>query len=155
MCFIYLPLTLWLWKAPYTGHRRRAQGTPQRRGMSLKDAVVIFRDVAGNRTITSMILLAGLSALFVGTAFQALMPEYAHDLGTDEAGLEYSALLGANAAGAVVGGILLEGRGLAAAPPANGDYLHDPMVSGHYRLRRRHKLPTSPWCCFFLPGFST
>jgi MFS family permease len=59
-----------------------------------------------------MILLAGLSALFVGTAFQALMPEYAHDLGTDEAGLEYSALLGANAAGAVVGGILLEGKAL-------------------------------------------
>jgi MFS family permease len=109
---IYLPLTLWLWKAPYTGHRQQAQGAPQRRGMNLKDAIVVFRDVAGNRTITSMILLAGLSALFVGTAFQALMPEYAHDLGTDEAGLEYSALLGANAAGAVVGGILLEGRGL-------------------------------------------
>jgi MFS family permease len=78
----------------------------------LKDAIVVFREVAGDRTIASMILLAGLSSLFVGTAFQAQMPEYAHDLGADDAGLAYSALLGANAAGAVVGGILLEGKGL-------------------------------------------
>jgi MFS family permease len=78
----------------------------------VKDAIVVFREVAGNRTIASMILLSGLSALFVGTAFQAQMPEYAHDLGADARGLAYSALLGANAAGAVVGGILLEGKGL-------------------------------------------
>jgi sugar phosphate permease len=59
-----------------------------------------------------MILLAGVSSLFVGNAFQAQMPEYAHDLGADDAGVKYSALLGANAAGAVVGGLLLEGRSL-------------------------------------------
>ncbi len=40
------------------------------------------------------------------------MPGFAHDLGTDKAGFGYSALLVANAAGAAVGGILLEGRGL-------------------------------------------
>ena len=40
------------------------------------------------------------------------MPGFAHDLGTDEAGFGYSALLAANVAGAVVGGIFLEGRGL-------------------------------------------
>jgi MFS family permease len=39
------------------------------------------------------------------------MPEFAHDLGTEKADFAYSALLGANAAGAVVGGFLLEGRG--------------------------------------------
>lgn len=47
----------------------------------------------------------------MGNAFQAQMPEYAHDLGTDQEGFGYSALLAANAAGAVIGGLLLEGRG--------------------------------------------
>ena len=59
-----------------------------------------------------MILLAGVSSLFVGNAFQAQMPEYAHDLGTDEAGVRYSILLGANAAGALAGGLILESGGL-------------------------------------------
>jgi sugar phosphate permease len=40
------------------------------------------------------------------------MPEYAHDLGTDDAGMQYSILLGANAAGALAGGLILESRGL-------------------------------------------
>jgi MFS family permease len=39
------------------------------------------------------------------------MPEFAHDLGTEKADFAYSALLAANAGGAVVGGFLLEGRG--------------------------------------------
>jgi len=37
------------------------------------------------------------------------LPEFAHDLGTDEQGFAYSALLAANAAGAVAGGLVLEG----------------------------------------------
>jgi MFS family permease len=64
-----------------------------------------------------MILLAAVSSLFVGNAFQAQMPEYAHDLGTDDAGALYSILLGANAAGALSGGLLLESRGLLPARP--------------------------------------
>jgi len=36
------------------------------------------------------------------------MPEYAHHLGTDEAGTWYSMLLAANAAGAVIGALSLE-----------------------------------------------
>jgi MFS family permease len=56
-------------------------------------------------------VLGGSVSFFVGTAFQATMPEFAHDLGTEKADFAYSALLGANAAGAVVGGFLLEGRG--------------------------------------------
>ena len=39
------------------------------------------------------------------------MPEFAHDYGHDNQDVAYSVLLGANAAGAVLGGILLEGRG--------------------------------------------
>jgi MFS family permease len=58
-----------------------------------------------------MILLGGATSLLVGNAFQAQMPEFAHDFGHDNQDLSYSILLGANAAGAVVGGLLLEGRG--------------------------------------------
>jgi MFS family permease len=108
---IYLPLFLWLWRIPYDGHRRRAQGAP-RRASGLADTLALLREVSGNRTIFSMILLAGVSSLFVGNAFQAQMPEYAHDLGTDDAGVRYSILLGANAAGALAGGLFLESRGL-------------------------------------------
>ena len=58
-----------------------------------------------------MVALAGCVSFFVGTAFQATMPEFAHDLGTEKTDFAYSALLAANAGGAVVGGFLLEGRG--------------------------------------------
>ncbi|HEY6720029.1 MAG TPA: MFS transporter [Burkholderiales bacterium] len=108
---IYLPLFLWLWKVPNDGHQRQAQGR-QRRASGLADTIALLRQVSDNRTIFSMILLAGVSSLFVGNAFQAQMPEYAHDLGTDDAGVRYSILLGANAAGALTGGLILEGGGL-------------------------------------------
>ena len=113
---IYAPLLLWLWRVPYDGHRRHARGTGQRGG-GLGDTIALLRQVSGNRTIYSMILLAGVSSLFVGNAFQAQMPEYAHDLGTDDAGARYSILLGANAAGALIGGLILESRGLLQARP--------------------------------------
>ncbi|HKW36847.1 MAG TPA: MFS transporter [Burkholderiales bacterium] len=114
--FIYAPLFLWLWKVPYDGHRRQARGAV-RRGAGLGDTIAVLRQVSGNRTIFSMILLAAVSSLFVGNAFQAQMPEYAHDLGTDDAGARYSILLGANAAGALFGGLTLESRGLLQARP--------------------------------------
>ena len=107
---IYLPMMLWLWKIPHDGHRRRMHAAPRPGGLS--DAIATLREAAGNRTIFSMILLAGVSSLLVGNAFQAQMPEYAHDLGTDDAGMQYSVLLGANAAGALAGGLILESRGL-------------------------------------------
>jgi MFS family permease len=58
--------------------------------------------------IIRMILLAGATSFFVGTAFQAQMPEYAHHHGSEEADVWYSVLFGANAAGAVIGATLLE-----------------------------------------------
>jgi MFS family permease len=113
---IYAPLLVWLWKVPYDGHRRHARGSAQRRA-GLGDTIALLRQVSGNRTLFSMVLLAGVSSLFVGNAFQAQMPEYAHDLGTDDAGVRYSILLGANAAGALIGGLILESRGLLPARP--------------------------------------
>src|SRR4029450_12337311 len=51
----------------------------------------------------------GAFSFFIGNAFQAQMPEYAEYLGADTTGGLYSALLAANAAGAVIGVLLLEG----------------------------------------------
>jgi len=107
---IYLPLTIWLLTVPYTGHSREG-AAPARRAISWRDAFDVMREVSGNRPIITMVALGGCVSFFVGTAFQATMPEFAHDLGTEKADFAYSALLAANAAGAVVGGFLLEGRG--------------------------------------------
>src|SRR6185295_4781515 len=54
----------------------------------------------------------GCASLIVGNAYQAQMPEFAHDLGHADGGITYSALLGADAAGALAAGLILEGRGL-------------------------------------------
>jgi len=107
---IYLPLTIWLLTVPYTGHSREV-ATPVRRAIGWRDAFEVIREVSGNRPIITMVALGGCVSFFVGTAFQATMPEFAHDLGAEKADFAYGALLGANAAGAVVGGFLLEGRG--------------------------------------------
>jgi MFS family permease len=107
---IYLPLTIWLLTVRYTGHSRDG-AAPARRAIGWRDAIQVVREVSGNRPIITMVVLAGCVSFFVGTAFQATMPEFAHDLGTEKADFAYSALLGANAAGAVIGGFMLEGRG--------------------------------------------
>ena len=119
---IYLPFTIWLWKAPYgSGHRNKqikpVEGaspgefrTRSTRGFS--DVFQTFNDVKENRVIISMTLLAGAVSLFVGNAYQAQMPEFASDLGATEATLRYSALLTSSAAGALAAGIILEIRSL-------------------------------------------
>jgi len=112
---IYLPLVWWLWKVPYGRKARvaeKAAGAPTARAGGFTDAVNTLRAVSGNRTLISMIALAGLTSLFVGNAFLAQMPEYAHDLGTEKADFSYAVLLGANAGGAFIGGMILEAMGL-------------------------------------------
>ena len=106
---IYVPLTIWLLYVPYTGHLRK-EGVA-RRAIRWNDAVHLFREVAHNRPIVTMVVLGGAASLFVGNAFQSLMPAFAADLGAGNAGFRYSALLMATAAGAVCGGFLLEGKG--------------------------------------------
>ena len=104
---IYLPLTTLLLWIPYTGHLSRA-AQPRRARFGLTDALRILGEARSDRRIVTMIVLGGATSFFVGNAFQAQMPEYAHDLGTDEAGLRYSLLLAANAAGALLGAVTLE-----------------------------------------------
>lgn len=108
---IYLPLTVWLMVMPYTGHLRDAAGV-RRPPMTFADAIRVLREVADNPTLISMVALGGMSSLFVGAALGPQMPEFASGLGVHEAGIVYGALLAANAAGAVFGGLVLEGTGL-------------------------------------------
>ena len=107
---IYLPLIIWLWKVPFGSMERRAQAPAAARPGWFGDAAATLREVSGNRTLLTMMLLAGVSSLLVGNAFLANMPEYAHDLGTEKADTSYAILLSANAAGALAAGILLESR---------------------------------------------
>jgi MFS family permease len=107
----YLPLLLWLIGAPYGRHYRGHATGPKRGVRGLADIVQTMRDVRGNAVLTSMLLLAGLASFFVGNSYQAQMPAFAHDLGHGDPGVAYSSLLAADAAGALVGGIVVESRG--------------------------------------------
>jgi MFS family permease len=107
---IYLPFTIFLLRAPYTGHA--AAGGPRREPLGLADVATAYAAARSERRIMTMIVLAGASSFFVGNAFQAQMPEYAQYLGADDTGARYSILLAANAAGAIVGVVLLESSAL-------------------------------------------
>ena len=109
----YLPLLLWLINAPY-GPRFRKDVTPPptRAVRGLADFMQTIRDVAAHPVIVSMTLLAGLSSFFVGNAYNAQMPGFAADLGHGDSGVTYSMLLSADAAGALIAGVVLEGRNL-------------------------------------------
>jgi MFS family permease len=107
----YLPLILWLIKAPYGRHFRRGEGA-KRAVRGLIDIVETIRDVRGIPVLLAMMVLAGGASFFIGNSYQAQMPTFATDLGHGDPGAAYSALLGADAAGALTGGLLLEsGRG--------------------------------------------
>jgi MFS family permease len=114
---IYLPLVLWLWKAPYGPKFRKVAEAPRRALRGLADILQTFREVMGNRTLITMTLLAGGYSFFIGNAYQPQIPEFAHDLVPSDARILYSMLLGADAAGALTAGIVLEMRGLLHARP--------------------------------------
>jgi predicted MFS family arabinose efflux permease len=106
---IYLPFVVLLARFPYTGHTRRQGDAPRSAPRAgLADFVRAIGEARADRRMIMMIVLGGATSFFVGSAFQAQMPEYAHHLGADETGAWYSVLLAANAAGAVLGAVLLE-----------------------------------------------
>jgi MFS family permease len=104
---LYLPMTAWLLRTPYSGHLRSGASDESAR-LSIADAVRTLREISTNRGIVIMIALAGLSSLFIGNAYQAQMPEFAATFGSAKDEITYSVLLTANAAGAVLGGFGLE-----------------------------------------------
>jgi predicted MFS family arabinose efflux permease len=105
---LYLPLILFLFRLPYTGHRSEGGAPRQTPRFRLAETRRLLSEVRSEPRILRMIVLAGATSLFVGTAFQAQMPEYAHHHGSEEADVWYGVLFGANAAGAVIGALLLE-----------------------------------------------
>ena len=109
---IYLPLFLWLWRAPYGPRFRRLAARPRTAVRGLGDAIGTLRSMRGNHVILTMTILAGAASFFVGTAYQAQMPNFATDLGHGNAGLSYAALAAADAAGGLCAAVILESRGL-------------------------------------------
>src|ERR1700733_11048818 len=108
----YLPLVLWLVKAPYGPKFRKGGTAPARAVRGFADIVQTARDIAAHPVIIAMTLLAGASSFFVGNAYSAQMPGFAQDLGHGDPGVAYSMLLAADAAGAIVAAVVLEGRAL-------------------------------------------
>jgi len=107
---IYVPMVVWLIYAPYGNASPRAARAQTLSGFS--DIWATMRVVANNPVLASMTVMIGASAFFIGNAYQAQMPGFALDLGHGNPGAAYSLLLGADAAGGLVAGIILESRGL-------------------------------------------
>jgi MFS family permease len=104
---LYLPMTIWLARTPYTGHVRDG-ASPRPARVSPSEAIRVLREVTGQPVLISMVLLGGISSFLIGSGIQPQMPEFAIDLGLNQAGIGYGMLLAANSAGAVLGGVILE-----------------------------------------------
>jgi MFS family permease len=107
---IYVPMVLWSLREPFTGHGHVSADERRRRPLtwSLQANFDAVREARRNATIFGMIVLVGVTSFLVGNAHQAQLPEFAENLLQNDAGLAYTALLLAGAAGAVFGGLLLE-----------------------------------------------
>jgi MFS family permease len=114
---IYLPLALWLWKAPYGPRFRKEQAAPAPAVRNIRDVAAAIRDIRHYPVIATMTMLGGGAAFFVGNAYQAQMPGFATELGHGNPGIAYSMLLAADAAGALAAGIALETFGLLRPDP--------------------------------------
>jgi MFS family permease len=120
----YLPVILWLWKAPY-GPRFRKGGhaVAPRPFRGFADIVQTVRDISGHPLIRPMLILVAGASFFIGGSYQAQMPGFANDLGHGDPGLSYSMLLAADAFGALIAAFVLETRGLFGATPRTAIYL--------------------------------
>jgi MFS family permease len=104
---MYLPMTVWLARTPYTGHVRDA-ASPRPARVAPLEAMQVLKEATSQPVLISMVLLGGLSSFLIGSGIQPQMPEFAIDLGMNQAGIGYGMLLAANSAGAVLGGLILE-----------------------------------------------
>jgi MFS family permease len=116
----YLPLLLWLVRAPFGRHWRGVATVASRQVRGFREILETARQVRGMPITLAMIVLAGAASFFVGNSYQAQMPGFASDVGHGDPGVAYTSLLGADAAGALLGGLLLESRsGLLATRPSS------------------------------------
>ncbi|MCU1437873.1 MAG: transporter [Naasia sp.] len=112
---LYVPFVVYLFRTPATGHRRRPE-PPVR--LTIGRTFAVLREVPRYRAISIVLLLQAAIGLLIGMAIMTLLPEFGELLGSDGFGFGYGVLLTATAAGAVTGGLLLEGIGRLAPSPA-------------------------------------
>jgi MFS family permease len=120
---IYVFMIVWLWKAPY-GPKFRKDPRPPRAVRGLADIISAIKVVAQNPAILTTIVISGCASFFVGNAYQPQLPEFLVDLGYGEDEFRYSLILGANATGAVIAGLVLEMRGMLQANPRTVIFLN-------------------------------
>jgi MFS family permease len=99
----FLPVFLWMWQLHIS---RDAAGHSAVRGFA--DVLRTLREIASRPAVVTVTLLAAAAAALIGNSYQAQMPNFAVDLGHGNPGAAYSALLAADAAGALTAGFLLE-----------------------------------------------
>lgn len=112
----YLPLFLWAapWRQGYVTRPLTAAASAG----GLAEMIAALKSVRALPVVFAMTLTVAGASLLVGNSYQAQMPAFANDLGHGNPGVTYAMLLGADAAGAVVAGIVLDGLGLLRPHPA-------------------------------------
>ena len=116
-CLLLFANFVWLINAPYGPKFRLEPALTRRAIKGLGDIVQTCRDIAGSVTLLSMLILAAAASFFVGNSYQAQMPGFVHDLAPGNHGVVYSALLAADALGALIAGLVLEGKGIFPTTP--------------------------------------
>jgi len=104
---VYLPMLWWLARRRYALLPALVT-RPARPDSGLRALLANWHTMRSHRQIAAMTLLCGAAAFFVGTSYQSQMPEFAENLGHGNPSLAYSALLAADAAGALSAGLILE-----------------------------------------------
>jgi MFS family permease len=108
---IYVPLFAWL---TYGAQSLRAVHKPVSPTAvnGFADIWATLKVVGRDPVLSSMTVLIGASAFFVGNAYQAQMPGFAAALGHERGDFAYAALIAADAVGGLTAGVVLESRGL-------------------------------------------
>ena len=143
----YLPAILWLWRLHYT--RASAARTAVR---GLDDVLRTLREVAARPPLVTMSLLAAAASALIGNSYQAQMPNFAIDLGHGNPGAAYSALLAADAAGALTAGFLLEASGRLKTAPRTATLLAMGWCCALACFALTHIYPLA-LICLFSAGF--
>ena len=121
---IYLPLVIWLWKAPYGPAFRKSKRKPVAKTVGgFSEIITTYKSISRNKSIISMTLLIGCVSFFVGNAYQAQMPQFTLSLIPRDNGFYYSILLIASGIGAMSAGIILETKNILAPKTSSVFYL--------------------------------
>ena len=121
---IYLPLVIWLWKAPYGPAFRKSKRKPTAKTVGgFSEIITTYKSISENKNIISMTLLIGCVSFFVGNAYQAQMPQFTLSLIPRDNGFYYSILLIASGIGAMSAGIILETKNMLAPKSSSVFYL--------------------------------